>query len=454
MDEYRVDTPENIVFSYDVSGIGSRFLAALIDSAIILVLLIIVYVTTAAILSTSAGQSLVSNLARSWIIAGYLLLTFSIYWAYYIFFELIWNGQSPGKRAAGLRVIRTDGTPVTVVDSVVRNIVRLVDFMPTFYGVGIIVMLINSQSRRLGDLAAGTVVIKERREMTLAHLTQSARQVVAPAPAFLPAEAALWPVERLTEDDYYVVNEFFARRDKIVNADALACRLATALRAKLDLASAQPLAGAEAVQFLAQIAAVYRSQGSAGAVSVQFVCPQCGSSVNEGALRCLVCGMQFKLSCPRCGTTIAQHDVACPNCGTAFDQSMKPVREVVQPMARQAQPVSQPAVSVSPGEASVARDVLICPRCHAAASGGVETCPACGLDLSGRCPKCRTPLPDGADICPSCGQSVCPQCHSMVEEAAMACPICGAQFTLLCPRCGGTVMAWDKTCPKCGETFN
>ena len=276
MDEYRVDTPENIAFSYDVSGIGSRFLAALIDTAIIAILLIIVYVTTAAFLATSAGSEFISRIAQSWIVAGYLLLTFSIYWSYYIFFELIWNGQSPGKRIAGLRVIRTDGTPVTVVDSIVRNIVRLVDFLPTFYGVGTIVMLINAQSRRLGDLAAGTVVIKERREVTLTSLTQSASQVVTPEPAPIPIEAAAWPIERLTEDDYYVVNQFFARRAKIANARSFARRLATTLHAKLDLPLAQLPTDEEAISFLDKIAAVYRSLGP-GAMRSQASQPAAGT---------------------------------------------------------------------------------------------------------------------------------------------------------------------------------
>ncbi len=256
-DEYRVDTPENIIFSYEVAGIGSRFLAALIDTVLIGVLLAVAYMTTAAFLVTSAGQSLVARIARSWIIAAYILLSFAIFWVYYIFFELIWNGQSLGKRAVGLRVIRTDGTPVTVVDSVVRNIVRLVDFLPVYYGVGVIVMFVNSQARRLGDLAAGTVVVKERREVTLAHLAQSAARATAPAMSPSPVDELLWPIQRLTEDDWYVVNEFLTRQEKLPNRLALAGRLASTLRAKLDLPS-QPAKGSEDVQFLEQVAALYR----------------------------------------------------------------------------------------------------------------------------------------------------------------------------------------------------
>jgi len=388
MDEYRVDTPENIAFSYDISGIGSRFLAALIDTAILALLLFAALLTATAVISTSAGQEWLGQFAQSVIVAGFVLLTFSIYWSYYIFFELIWNGQSPGKRITGLRVIRTDGTPVTVVDSIVRNIVRLVDFMPTFYGAGIIVMLINSQSRRLGDLAAGTVVIKERREVTLAHLAQSAAQVAASQPTPLPAEAVTWPIERLTEDDYYIVNEFFARRAQIANAGSLARRLATALHARLDLPLTQPLTTGEALDFMNKIADVYRALGSGKASG-------------------------------RVSTLAGLTDAA----------------------------------SRSAGETRSSEIALSCPRCGVEVMDSVETCPSCGLDLSGRCPRCRAPLPDGADACSGCGQAVCPACGSAVGDNAAVCAVCGTQFRLSCPRCGATVASQDVVCPRCGETF-
>jgi uncharacterized RDD family membrane protein YckC len=319
MDEYRVDTPENIAFSYQVSGIGSRFLAALIDTAIIGILMIVALLTAAAFLSTSVGHDLIGGVAQSWIIAGYSLLAVIIYWAYYIFFELIWNGQSPGKRLIGLRVIRTDGTPVTAVDSAVRNLVRLVDFMPAYYGVGVIVMLVNSQARRLGDLAAGTVVIKERREVTLPNLASSASRTVAPTSADsppMPVEAVLWPLERLTDDDYYVVNEFFARQDKLPNRDVLACRLASAMRAKLELPLTQPLTTAEAVDFLGQISAVYRWQGSSGSDRMKdYARPGPASEVGGQSPPD---SFHVMLTCPRCGATVTARDTVCPTCGETF----------------------------------------------------------------------------------------------------------------------------------------
>ncbi|MEO7052493.1 MAG: RDD family protein [Rhodanobacter sp.] len=88
-----------------------------------------------------------------------LLLIFALMWAYSVVFEVCWNGQTPGKRALGLRVVNADGTPVTWLPSVVRNLLRVVDILPGVYGVGLISTLVDPCARRLGDIVAGTVVI-------------------------------------------------------------------------------------------------------------------------------------------------------------------------------------------------------------------------------------------------------------------------------------------------------
>src|SRR5262249_33255826 len=129
----------------------------------------------------------------AWLLAVFGLVAFAFLWGYYIFFEMAWNGQSPGKRWVGLRVMRLDGTPLTLSESIIRNLVRLVDFLPAYYGVGVVAMFISSQSRRLGDLAAGTVVVHDRAAVTLASLAASAQVT----PAAGPVVASL-PVERLT----------------------------------------------------------------------------------------------------------------------------------------------------------------------------------------------------------------------------------------------------------------
>ena len=171
-DTLRIDTPENVIFGYRVAGIGSRFLAAIIDSLLIVVLEVVVNAAVLLLARFIFRVSFAGNddAGLAWLLGIFGLIAFAFLWGYYIFFEMLWNGQSPGKRRMGLRVLRLDGTPITLSESIIRNLVRLVDFLPAYYGVGVVVMFINSQARRLGDLAAGTVVVHDRAAVTLESL--------------------------------------------------------------------------------------------------------------------------------------------------------------------------------------------------------------------------------------------------------------------------------------------
>src|SRR5690606_12367836 len=108
-----------------------------------------------------------------------------IWWGYYLLFEWIWHGQTIGKRSARIRVVRADGAPVSFVPVAVRNLVRIIDFMPFGYGVGVITMFCNPQARRLGDFAAGTLVVKDEGELTIETLMAA---IPATAPTRLRTE--------------------------------------------------------------------------------------------------------------------------------------------------------------------------------------------------------------------------------------------------------------------------
>ncbi|NJK78860.1 MAG: RDD family protein [Chloroflexaceae bacterium] len=211
-DRYIIDTPENIEFSYDVAGIGSRFLAAIIDTAIILLL--------QAVLSAVIGAIFVqvndlSGGVGSIVLAIWGLLSFLFLWGYYLFFEMVWNGQSPGKRSIRLRVVRTGGRPVTFVASAVRNLVRVIDFLPLFYGLGVLMMFIDQRARRLGDLAGGTLVVKEQHTISLEALTSRAEAAPPPIPREVEALPLLPNLSALKEDDYNLIQEFLRRRREL-----------------------------------------------------------------------------------------------------------------------------------------------------------------------------------------------------------------------------------------------
>jgi len=160
IDQLRIDTPEQIALELPLAGIGSRFLALAIDTLIQSVF----YLITAFIFifTLPVGSSVLMFLPRLLGPSLAIFILFAIYWGYFAFFESVWSGQTPGKRYAGIRVIKESGRPINAFEAIGRNLMRAVDGLPGMYGVGLICMMCNQQSRRLGDFVAGTVVVHEK----------------------------------------------------------------------------------------------------------------------------------------------------------------------------------------------------------------------------------------------------------------------------------------------------
>lgn len=228
-----IQTPENVAFGYQVAGIGSRFLATLLDTLIVILLQIAIFVAFLLILRAFNITLLDGGLA-SWVYAIFGLLAFVFYWGYYIFFEMLWNGQTPGKRWAGLRVIRADGTPITLPESLIRNLARLVDMLPAAYGIGIITMFIDRQSRRLGDLAAGTLVVHDRAPITIQSLSVK-RSLNLGMQGLTKVSLDGFPLERLTSDDLNLIEDFLLRREQLTHRSSLAIQILNTLHQRLGL---------------------------------------------------------------------------------------------------------------------------------------------------------------------------------------------------------------------------
>lgn len=263
---YAVDTPENVTFAHEVAGIGNRFIAALIDSILIggaLFLLNVILVVGLGALGSSLPDTGLDADTPGWIegflIAIYALVNFLIFWGYYVFFEYAWNGQTPGKRLVKIRVLRVDGNPAGLIDVVIRNLVRVVDFLPTGYGLGLLVMFFNRQSRRLGDFASGTFVVRERADVQLSGLVENpgSGTASANAPATLDEQLLLRfvHIRRLTAQDDELIRETLNRyRNSTVSENTL-MRLAQVIAAKLEV-DAPPYLGA--TQFLRDVRRAYR----------------------------------------------------------------------------------------------------------------------------------------------------------------------------------------------------
>ncbi|MGD8624073.1 MAG: RDD family protein [Anaerolineae bacterium] len=253
-DEFLIETPELVSLGYQVADIGSRFMAALVDTILIAIIQAAVLGATWAVYVSTSGGSL-----TSWLAAILGLVGFALFWGYYLLFEMIWNGQSPGKRWVGLRVIKDSGAPISFVDSAVRNLVRLIDFLPLYYGIGVIVMFLNRRARRLGDLAAGTLVVRERKDVTLDSLVASAPR---PRPAGEGEQESLPGLENLDAGDYDLIVRFLRRRHDLANRGALAQKVAAGISARMGL-SPQPLSPPEAEKLLLQVADAYRRRHGA-----------------------------------------------------------------------------------------------------------------------------------------------------------------------------------------------
>ncbi|MEO7101888.1 MAG: stage II sporulation protein M [Gemmatimonadaceae bacterium] len=206
-----VETPEQIALAYSVAGIGSRGAAAAIDTIISMVVLIVLAIV-AAVAASYSGMKL-GNVSPSaaWVMAAYVLAQFVVTWGYYVVFEGIWDGQTPGKRIMHLRVVRDGGFSITFAASAVRNLLRVIDALGV-YLVGIIVVMLNDSRKRLGDIVAGTFVIKEERSKPQSVERQSYRPQSPTAFA------------QLSDEEYAVLDRYMERRTTLEPArrDAIA----------------------------------------------------------------------------------------------------------------------------------------------------------------------------------------------------------------------------------------
>ena len=264
-----IETPELVTFSYTIAGIGSRVAAALIDYFLCLLILILMFVGIGA-LGVGRLVSVGGTASEAWALAMMVLVQFFVLWGYYVLWEGLADGQTPGKRYMRLRVVSDGGYSVSFAASAIRNLVRIVDMQPVItYGVGITSILATKQGKRLGDLAAGTIVVREqlvRRESggyppkAGGGNRDSRTAMREPHPAGAVAAHA-----RLTDDEYAVLERFIERRSSLdpSRRAELADRLTQRFAAVL---SAAPSVDGGSVDQLFELYADERRARASGAV--------------------------------------------------------------------------------------------------------------------------------------------------------------------------------------------
>jgi len=239
-----IETPERVPLAFALASIGNRFLAVIIDHfiqylSLILIAWFFTYISgIAAPTDRSAGEVL-SEMPK-WTIAIMILILFLVFSGYFILFEWLWDGQTPGKRLLKLRVIREDGRPITLWEAIARNLLRVFDAAPGFflpiYSVGLIVIFLSNRDQRVGDLFAGTVVIRERTDEAPTFAETFSNPV---------SDAAFHRVQKkievnadissITESEIEVVESFLRRRWDLTDRQRLwmAWRIALPLMYKI-----------------------------------------------------------------------------------------------------------------------------------------------------------------------------------------------------------------------------
>lgn len=213
-----VETPEQVVFSYTVAGIGSRAAAAIIDYLVCFVALFAILLG----LILPAGFMSGFQEMGAWTLALLVLMQFAIVWGYYVLFEGLNDGQTPGKKRMHLRVVQDGGYAVSFSASAVRNLVRIIDLQPGFtYGVGMISAAMSRNGKRLGDVVAGTMVVRER----VVHVAPAVARRAGP-------EAPRDYTTLLTDEEFALLERFMARRQTLdaERRRAIAEQLATRFR--------------------------------------------------------------------------------------------------------------------------------------------------------------------------------------------------------------------------------
>ena len=243
-DPYLVSTPENVELRYTVAGLATRFFAALIDTIILAFLS--VFILFAGLIFVAAGSEFGSTASLA-ILAVTLLLLFALVFGYYIFFETVWRGQTPGKRALHLRVMRDDGLPLNFTASVIRNLIRFFDLLPGTYGFGVVAMFINKRWKRLGDMAAGTVVIRDDVPQAPPRL-----QVSATPQSRIEAAGMRQP---LSDREYELIREYLVRHRTL--APAARGRVGTRLSSIAEARTGLPRDGADPHTYLSRLVALH-----------------------------------------------------------------------------------------------------------------------------------------------------------------------------------------------------
>ena len=275
---FEVVTPEQVAIRYELAGFGSRGLAVMLDTLLQLFVFLVIAYPASLMIAPGALQShdFMNQPANSTLIGILILLQFAITWGYWIGFETLWNGETPGKRLLHLRVIKDGGYPIDFRAALIRNLLRAADVLPSpamvfpLYGFAFVSVMCSTQYKRLGDLAAGTLVVRyAHTDDALPIFSFGEAQVLR-----LFDAATLSALPLITREDMRLVQRYLEQRNNLtppLRAE-FATRLATPLMEKLHYPAAPD--GLDSERWLDELNLAYRTrslgvvQPTSGALTV------------------------------------------------------------------------------------------------------------------------------------------------------------------------------------------
>ena len=248
-DHHTIDTPEQTRLEFAIAGIGTRFLALAVDlliqgaAGVALVIIVVLLRLT--------GLFNGLPLSGQWTAALLIAFTFLSHFGYFTIFEILWRGQTPGKRMVHIRVVKDSGRTLSASEAILRNLMRIADQLPALYAVGILSALLTAQNQRLGDLMAGSIVVREASLSQMRPVWDSA----------VTSATGVDQLQQLSDEDLALIETFLARRSEL--AANVRSRMASEILERLQARSTVHVDnGLSAESVLETLANGHRSRNS------------------------------------------------------------------------------------------------------------------------------------------------------------------------------------------------
>ncbi|WP_010530891.1 RDD family protein [Lentibacillus jeotgali] len=233
-EEVAVKTPEFVSLNFKLAGLGSRSGAMIIDQLLltafnIVTILFVVLVVQSGFSSFLAGSAVPLTIL--------IMVIFAVYWGYFFVCEYFFGGKTLGKRLLGIRVIQDNGHSITLLSSLIRNLLRIIDMLPTAYFIGIIMVFFHSRHKRLGDMAAGTIVVHERRVKSKGKYDPIEKEIESRGLTKESLPIDTWALWSLGMKEWNLLKRYSERLLQLEDADRtdLTKRLAAALFPKIGV---------------------------------------------------------------------------------------------------------------------------------------------------------------------------------------------------------------------------